>query len=103
MKPCGHVTCKTCTDTLVTPSKQCIVCDAKLGEKDIIELTNLFGVYYQIRDDYLDLLVGGPLEKTKGLANDLEEGKYSFLLVMAFGSYSESSSTEDLKKIFGEF
>ncbi|TBU47143.1 hypothetical protein BD309DRAFT_1057204 [Dichomitus squalens] len=39
MKPCGHVTCKTCTDTLVMPAKQCIVCDVKLGEKDIIELT----------------------------------------------------------------
>ena len=38
MKPCGHVTCKTCTDTLVTPAKQCIVCDVKLGDKDVIEL-----------------------------------------------------------------
>ncbi|KAF9522237.1 hypothetical protein CPB83DRAFT_872051 [Crepidotus variabilis] len=37
-KPCGHVTCKTCTDTLVRPSKQCIVCDTKLKEKEIIEL-----------------------------------------------------------------
>ena len=39
MKPCGHVTCRTCTDTLVTPAKQCIVCDVKLGEKDVIALT----------------------------------------------------------------
>ncbi|KAI8989019.1 hypothetical protein BD414DRAFT_322880 [Trametes punicea] len=39
MKPCGHVTCKTCTDTLVKPAMQCIVCDVKLGEKDVIELT----------------------------------------------------------------
>ncbi|OBZ76639.1 Nitric oxide synthase-interacting protein [Grifola frondosa] len=38
-KPCGHVACKTCTDTLVKPAKQCIVCDVKLGDKDIIELT----------------------------------------------------------------
>ena len=38
MKPCGHVTCKTCTDTLVRPSKQCIVCDTQLKDKDIIEL-----------------------------------------------------------------
>ncbi|KAF8961809.1 hypothetical protein BDZ97DRAFT_1663530 [Flammula alnicola] len=37
-KPCGHVTCKTCTDTLVRPSKQCIVCDTKLKDKDVIEL-----------------------------------------------------------------
>ncbi|KIK65919.1 hypothetical protein GYMLUDRAFT_93736 [Collybiopsis luxurians FD-317 M1] len=41
-KPCAHVTCKTCTDTLVRPAKQCVVCDtplkvngdSKKGEKD---------------------------------------------------------------------
>ncbi|EMD36841.1 hypothetical protein CERSUDRAFT_114763 [Gelatoporia subvermispora B] len=38
MKPCGHVTCKTCTDTLVKPAKQCIVCDSKLEDKDVISL-----------------------------------------------------------------
>jgi len=38
MKPCGHVTCKTCHDTLVKPAKQCIQCDKVLGEKDIIPL-----------------------------------------------------------------
>ncbi|KAL4253251.1 NOSIP family protein [Abortiporus biennis] len=38
MKPCGHVTCKTCTDSLVKPAKQCIVCDVTLGDKDIIGL-----------------------------------------------------------------
>ncbi|PFH51160.1 hypothetical protein AMATHDRAFT_143320 [Amanita thiersii Skay4041] len=37
-KPCGHVTCKTCTDTLVRPAKQCISCDTPLKEKEIIEL-----------------------------------------------------------------
>ena len=38
MKPCGHVTCKTCADTLVRPSMQCIVCDTQLKDKDIVEL-----------------------------------------------------------------
>ncbi|KAJ3873218.1 hypothetical protein F5051DRAFT_338034 [Lentinula edodes] len=48
-KPCAHVTCKTCTDTLVKPAKQCVVCDTTLkvpddskggkeGKSDIIEL-----------------------------------------------------------------
>lgn len=37
-KTCSHVTCKTCTDTLVRPAKQCIVCDAQLKDSDIIEL-----------------------------------------------------------------
>ncbi|KAI0797307.1 hypothetical protein BC629DRAFT_1581647 [Irpex lacteus] len=39
MKPCGHVVCKTCTDSLVKPSKQCIQCDKVLADKDIITLT----------------------------------------------------------------
>ena len=38
MKPCGHVTCKTCVDTLVRPSMQCIVCDTQLKDKDVVEL-----------------------------------------------------------------
>ncbi|TBU57950.1 hypothetical protein BD310DRAFT_928346 [Dichomitus squalens] len=38
-KPCRHVPCKTCTDTLVMLTKQCVVCDVQLGEKDIFELT----------------------------------------------------------------
>ncbi|PSS37967.1 hypothetical protein PHLCEN_2v194, partial [Hermanssonia centrifuga] len=38
MKSCGHVTCKTCADTLVKPSKQCVVCDKMVAEKDIIPL-----------------------------------------------------------------
>ncbi|KAF5385599.1 hypothetical protein D9757_006767 [Collybiopsis confluens] len=29
-KPCAHVTCKTCTETLVRPAKQCVVCDTPL-------------------------------------------------------------------------
>ncbi|XP_006459905.1 hypothetical protein AGABI2DRAFT_219326 [Agaricus bisporus var. bisporus H97] len=37
-KPCGHVTCKSCTDSLIRTSKQCIVCDELLKEKDILEL-----------------------------------------------------------------
>ncbi|QRW27059.1 RING finger protein [Rhizoctonia solani] len=39
MRPCSHVLCKTCTDTLVTPNKQCVVCDSALpNPKDIIQL-----------------------------------------------------------------
>jgi nitric oxide synthase-interacting protein len=38
MKPCGHVACKTCTDTLVRLSGQCVACDHQLNMKDILEL-----------------------------------------------------------------
>src|ERR1700722_4570028 len=39
IKSCAHVTCKTCTESLVRPAKQCVVCDAKLGENDLIQLS----------------------------------------------------------------
>jgi nitric oxide synthase-interacting protein len=38
MKGCSHVTCKTCTDTLVRPGNQCVVCDKLLAKGDILEL-----------------------------------------------------------------
>ncbi|KAF8207550.1 hypothetical protein K438DRAFT_1815199, partial [Mycena galopus ATCC 62051] len=56
MKPCSHVVCRTCTETLVRPETSkskaqdeggkeekekayaCVVCDARLKKKDIIEL-----------------------------------------------------------------
>ncbi|KAF8515242.1 hypothetical protein BU17DRAFT_51919 [Hysterangium stoloniferum] len=38
MKPCSHVLCKTCADSLVQPAEQCVVCDTKLKKTDIIEL-----------------------------------------------------------------
>ncbi|EGO01162.1 hypothetical protein SERLA73DRAFT_179260 [Serpula lacrymans var. lacrymans S7.3] len=38
MKPCAHVICKTCTDSLVRPAHQCVVCDHLLGDQDIVEL-----------------------------------------------------------------
>ncbi|KAG9308339.1 hypothetical protein JVU11DRAFT_12103 [Chiua virens] len=38
MKPCSHVVCKVCTDSLVRPASQCIVCDRKLTDPDIVEL-----------------------------------------------------------------
>ncbi|KAI9464147.1 hypothetical protein BJY52DRAFT_1251965 [Lactarius psammicola] len=38
LKSCSHVTCKTCTDTLVQPSNQCVACDKQLAVGDILEL-----------------------------------------------------------------
>ena len=38
MTSCSHVVCKTCTDTLVTPAKQCVVCDAPTTKDEIIEM-----------------------------------------------------------------
>lgn len=38
IRSCSHVICKTCIDTLVRPSKQCVVCDGKARDKDVVEL-----------------------------------------------------------------
>ena len=38
MQSCSHVVCKTCTDTLVRPSSQCVVCDADASKNKIVEL-----------------------------------------------------------------
>ncbi|ORY31390.1 hypothetical protein BCR39DRAFT_526397 [Naematelia encephala] len=35
---CGHVVCKTCTDTIVKPSGRCCVCEAKVDEGGQIPL-----------------------------------------------------------------
>ncbi|KAJ7931341.1 hypothetical protein B0H13DRAFT_2227885 [Mycena leptocephala] len=36
MKPCSHVVCRTCTETL--DAHACVVCDTRLKKKDVIEL-----------------------------------------------------------------
>ncbi|KAL5497731.1 hypothetical protein ACEPAH_2662 [Sanghuangporus vaninii] len=38
MTSCSHVVCKTCTDTLVRPSSQCVVCDSPAPKDKIVEL-----------------------------------------------------------------
>ena len=38
IKPCSHIICKTCMDSLVTPSSQCVACDGPAKPKDIVEL-----------------------------------------------------------------
>jgi nitric oxide synthase-interacting protein len=38
MKTCSHVVCKVCTETLVQPAKQCVVCDSSAKQKEIVEL-----------------------------------------------------------------
>ncbi|ELU35580.1 polyprenyl synthetase domain-containing protein [Rhizoctonia solani AG-1 IA] len=49
---------------------------------DYVPLVNLIGVYFQIRDDYMNLQ-SGQYASNKGFAEDLTEGKFSFLVVHA--------------------
>ncbi|KAG6860770.1 hypothetical protein C0995_007802 [Termitomyces sp. Mi166 len=48
--------------------------------RDYVPLVNLIGVYFQIRDDLMNLL-GSEYTKNKGFAEDLTEGKFSFPVV----------------------
>lgn len=57
MKPCGHVTCKTCCDSLVRPAKQCVVCDVQV-DNEIIELKREGKSYKFRRCFFIEFVVG---------------------------------------------
>ena len=38
MQSCGHVTCQSCVDKIVKPGKQCVACDGRAKDKDLVEL-----------------------------------------------------------------
>ncbi|EJD08296.1 terpenoid synthase [Fomitiporia mediterranea MF3/22] len=60
--------------------KLLMTCAAASRDIDYIPLVNLIGVFYQIRDDYSNL-VSKEYETNKGFAEDLTEGKFSFPIV----------------------
>ncbi|TFY71233.1 hypothetical protein EVG20_g1772 [Dentipellis fragilis] len=51
-------------------------------DRDYVPLVNLIGVYFQIRDDYMNLQ-SNQYATNKGFAEDLTEGKFSFPIVHA--------------------
>jgi len=51
-----------------------------LSSVDYVPLVNLIGVFFQIRDDYMNLQ-SSEYESNKGFAEDLTEGKFSFPIV----------------------
>jgi hypothetical protein len=65
--------------------KLLMACAATNARVDYIPLVNLVGVYFQIRDDYLNL-ESTDYEANKGFAEDLTEGKFSFPIVHAIRS-----------------
>jgi len=52
------------------------------SDVDYVPLVNLIGVYFQIRDDYMNLQ-STQYSDNKGYAEDLTEGKFSFPIVHA--------------------
>ncbi|KAH8103550.1 isoprenoid synthase domain-containing protein [Cristinia sonorae] len=55
-------------------------CATKNYDVDYVPLVNLFGIYFQIRDDYMNLQ-SNLYAENKGFAEDLTEGKFSFPIV----------------------
>ncbi|KAF9784100.1 terpenoid synthase [Thelephora terrestris] len=60
--------------------KLMMACGTTNTDTDYIPLVNLLGVYFQIRDDYMNLQ-STEYAHNKGFAEDLTEGKFSFPVV----------------------
>ncbi|KAF7324779.1 hypothetical protein MKEN_00519700 [Mycena kentingensis (nom. inval.)] len=60
--------------------KLLMACGTTNLDVDYVPLVNLIGVYFQIRDDYMNLQ-SGEYTSNKGFAEDLSEGKFSFPVV----------------------
>lgn len=65
---------------LRTIMKIMMACATTNTNVDYIPLSNLIGIYYQIRDDYMNLQ-SDQYADNKGFAEDLSEGKFSFPIV----------------------
>ncbi|RAL07906.1 terpenoid synthase [Aspergillus homomorphus CBS 101889] len=65
------------------------------GNEEVLRLVALLGRYYQIRDDYLNLV---DLEYTakKGRCEDLDEGKFSFPLVCTLSRSARATEVHRL-------
>jgi geranylgeranyl diphosphate synthase type 3 len=57
-------------------------------KRDYIPLVNLLGLYFQIRDDYINLK-SDDYAKNKSFAEDLTEGKFSFPIIYAIRANPE--------------
>ncbi|TFK86420.1 terpenoid synthase [Polyporus arcularius HHB13444] len=60
--------------------KLMMACSTANVDVDYVPLVNLFGIYFQIRDDYMNLQ-STQYTENKGFAEDLTEGKFSFPVI----------------------
>ncbi|KNZ72240.1 Geranylgeranyl pyrophosphate synthase, partial [Termitomyces sp. J132] len=60
--------------------KLMVMCSTNNVEVNYIPLVNLVGIYFQIRDDFMNLC-GTEYTQNKGFAEDLTEGKFSFPVI----------------------
>ncbi|KAI0250052.1 isoprenoid synthase domain-containing protein [Lactifluus subvellereus] len=60
--------------------KLMMACASQNANVDYVPLVNLIGIYFQVRDDYMNLQ-NDQYTTNKGFAEDLSEGKFSFPVV----------------------
>ncbi len=61
---------------------------------ELVELSNLLGVLYQVKDDYLNLK-SSEYRSKKGFCEDITEGKFSFPVVYSVKKCRESSNFQN--------
>ncbi|CAK5274238.1 unnamed protein product [Mycena citricolor] len=76
--------------------KLLMACGTTNLETDYVPLVNLIGVWFQIRDDYMNLRSGEYISN-KGFAEDLTEGKFSFPIV--HGIHADKSNRQILNTL----
>ncbi|KAI9508387.1 terpenoid synthase [Russula earlei] len=69
--------------------KLMMACASHNTDVDYVPLVNLIGIYFQIRDDYMNLQ-NDQYSTNKGFAEDLSEGKFSFPVV--HGIHADTSN-----------
>jgi geranylgeranyl diphosphate synthase type 3 len=63
----------------------------------LIPLSNLLGIIYQIKDDYLNL-TDHTLQQNKGFCEDISEGKFSFPIIHSLRNSSDRTLLGILKQ-----
>ncbi|KAG1852034.1 isoprenoid synthase domain-containing protein [Suillus tomentosus] len=76
-------------------AKLMMACATTNTNVDYVPLSNLIGIYYQIRDDYMNLQ-SDEYTGTKGFAEDLSEGKFSFPVVHSILEQPENQLIMDV-------
>jgi geranylgeranyl diphosphate synthase type 3 len=71
--------------------------DPILAEYNYGELANLMGLYFQIRDDYANLVLD-EYTQTKTFAEDLTEGKYNFPIIHAIRNFPGDNKVQNILK-----
>ncbi|KAK6331177.1 hypothetical protein TWF696_003244 [Orbilia brochopaga] len=76
-----------------------IECGQRNKQFNLLRLTSLLGQFYQIRDDLMNLTIKEYTDQ-KGFCEDLDEGKFSYLIIFVWNMGGQDSL--DLQKHFNK-